>query len=178
MKLIAALSTTLVSAFFSLSTTMPAHAGTVDRVESLSPVLSCQPALPAYEGKVRKRPLAMVNEGTSTAYVTCGLTSDENSPYSEWPGPRMVMIEVANYAGTSSATVNCTLVEPLGYYYPLAIEVTAGTSSQSYWLAYSLTEGQGFGQRWTFYRPAISCALPPQTQINTIYEFHLASTPE
>jgi hypothetical protein len=154
-----------------------AHAEVADRIESLSPVLSCQGALPAYEGKLRKRPMALVNEGSTTAFVTCGLTADENGPYSDWPGPRALEIEVANYTGTSDTTVKCTVAEVLGYYYPVDIEVAAGTSSQYLWVAYPLTEGQAFGQRWTFYRPAISCALPPGTQINRVYEFHLASSP-
>ena len=32
---------------------------------------ACQAALPAYEGLIRKRPMAIQNEGVSTAFVTC-----------------------------------------------------------------------------------------------------------
>ena len=177
MNVVTALNAAWCSVVLSLCMIAPAHAGNSDPVESLSAVLSCQSSTPAHEGKLRKRPMALVNEGTTTAYVTCGLISDENSPYTEWSGPKMVMIEVANYNSMSAVTVNCTLVEVLNYYYPLAIEVGAGTSSQGNWHAISLTEGQVFGQRGTFYRPAISCALPPGTQINNIYEWHLGSAP-
>src|SRR5690606_41548022 len=35
----------------------------------------CQAALPNFEGQIRKRPLAIQNEGTATAFVTCSPTS-------------------------------------------------------------------------------------------------------
>lgn len=36
-----------------------------------SAVAACQGALPAYEGTLRKRPLAMQNEGTAPAFISC-----------------------------------------------------------------------------------------------------------
>lgn len=36
----------------------------------------CQAALPAFDGLVRKRPLAVQNESTGHAFVTCSLTTD------------------------------------------------------------------------------------------------------
>lgn len=33
----------------------------------------CQPALPTFDGNIRKRPLAVQNEGSSNAFITCSL---------------------------------------------------------------------------------------------------------
>ena len=36
----------------------------------------CQPALPTFDGSIRKRPKAVQNEGTSIAFITCGFSGD------------------------------------------------------------------------------------------------------
>lgn len=36
----------------------------------------CQPALPAFDGLIRKRPQAVQNEGTADAFVTCSVPVD------------------------------------------------------------------------------------------------------
>ena len=40
---------------------------------------NCQAALPVFDGLVRKRPLAVVNEGDGEAFVTCALLTQEVS---------------------------------------------------------------------------------------------------
>lgn len=62
----------------------------------------CRPALPAFDGRVRTRPLALVNESSSVAWVTCALTGDILG--------RTSFIEVVFSGGNLMGTRTCTLV--------------------------------------------------------------------
>jgi len=50
------------------------QAVTVTRVWSANPSSYCQAALPVFEGAIRKRPLAVQNEGSTNAFITCSMT--------------------------------------------------------------------------------------------------------
>ncbi len=39
----------------------------------------CQTALPVFDGNVRKRPLAVTNEGTSNAFISCSIPKGPDS---------------------------------------------------------------------------------------------------
>lgn len=63
----------------------------------------CQAALPVYEGLIRKRPLAMTNEGTTTAFVTCSFTRITG----DWvEDARQVTLHIR--LGPDGATFTCT----------------------------------------------------------------------
>lgn len=51
----------------------PANAADMVRTHSFNAPAHCQGALPNFEGNLRKRPLALHNEGASTAFVTCAV---------------------------------------------------------------------------------------------------------
>ena len=48
-----------------------AQAVTVNRDYLSHGTANCQSALPVFDGNIRKRPAAVANEGTATAFVTC-----------------------------------------------------------------------------------------------------------
>lgn len=54
----------------------PGRADAVEVIRAFraNPTSYCQAALPVFEGNIRKRPLAIQNEGTSAAFVTCSFT--------------------------------------------------------------------------------------------------------
>jgi len=52
-----------------------ASAVDLERLSMANAVGRCQGALPNYEGAIRKRPLAVQNEGTGSAFVTCAFLS-------------------------------------------------------------------------------------------------------
>jgi hypothetical protein len=53
-----------------------AHAYFQSRVLIANPVSYCQAALPVFDGNIRKRPLALRNEGQGSAFVTCSFTAE------------------------------------------------------------------------------------------------------
>jgi hypothetical protein len=65
----------------------------------------CQAALPSYEGQIRKRPLAIQNEGTAAAFITCSPSSLQYVPMQDFGHG----VFLANNSA-ASVTVNCTAV--------------------------------------------------------------------
>jgi len=66
----------------------------------------CQGALPAFETSIRKRPLAVQNEGEATAFVTCSF----NNPGTNTGGSRISGATVYLQNMGSARTVSCTAV--------------------------------------------------------------------
>lgn len=76
-----------------------ANATKINRVDKANATNSCSPSLPFFEGVVRKRPLAVQNEGSELSYVSCSFsnTGTLNS----------VSITLINLSGTPK-NVDCT----------------------------------------------------------------------
>jgi hypothetical protein len=140
-----------------------AGAVTILRSENVLAAGACQAALPAFEGQVRKRPVAVQNEGWAPAFVTCAL---ESTTYFETGGFATTIGIYLTNTGGATATVTCTLVDAgSGYnnpvYQPKSANVSSGGNSTSIlWTAAADNGGAGYAF------PAISCNLPPGTGIN------------
>src|SRR5690606_38287655 len=64
----------------------------------------CAAARPAFEGRVRKRPLALQNEGTATAFVSCAPPQFTGIAGDPELGLQIMLVNL----GDAPATVNCT----------------------------------------------------------------------
>lgn len=80
---------------------LESHAADVTRDHVRAAADVCRPALPAYDGMIRVRPLAIVNESSSVAWVTCAVTGDMVGTTS--------VIEVV-FTGAGNGIRTCTLV--------------------------------------------------------------------
>lgn len=132
----------------------------------------CQAALPTFEGLIRKRPLAVQNEGEANAFVTCAYTSDTQS--SGNPGTSSF---VASFINNSPAqmTVTCTAV--VGFSSGSATYITkespiilpGGVATSS--IAWTSADNGGVA-----YAPNLpvnlSCNLPPGAGIATLTITH------
>lgn len=84
-----------------------ASAVTQNRSSTSNAVGRCQGALPSFEGAIRKRPLAVQNEGAINAFVTCAFLSDQTNDS---------VSSFGLYARTSGgADVNLTCTAVMGY---------------------------------------------------------------
>lgn len=83
-----------------------ARAGTVPHVLMQQAVGNCQAALPVYDAMLRKRPLAIVNEGSANAYISCALPGEMNTGIGGVIG---VEFGFTNY-NPEPVAVTCTLV--------------------------------------------------------------------
>lgn len=96
------------SALLSVSLLMSTDAEALDRnrIDVSGPTNYCQAALPVFEGNIRKRPLAVQNEGTSNAFVTCSFQTRLFTSTDE-------VTEIELYVGNSNSTatdITCTAV--------------------------------------------------------------------
>ncbi len=82
-----------------------AHAVTQPRQSVSLPTNYCQAALPAFEGLIRKRPLAVQNEGQATAFITCSYPSGEGR-FSGSVTTRVWQYFLNN--SEADITINCT----------------------------------------------------------------------
>lgn len=113
----------------------------------------CQAALPMFDANVRKRPLAVVNEGKTDAYVTCSYPVEVNTHD---------VTEVQAYLSNHTAItkdVNCTMVDgydqgDVTYISKTTRSYDDGRYESEDWTS-SDNGGNSFGGT-----VSISCALP------------------
>lgn len=87
-----------VAAVVGLAASMPADA--VTHVTASNATNYCQTALPVFDGNVRKRPLAVQNEGSSNAFVSCAMNTED--------GPAFAAEVWFHSNSGSAADVTCT----------------------------------------------------------------------
>lgn len=116
---------------------------------------ACTGTLPTFEGALRKRPKAIANEGTTTAFVTCSALSDQTGPR-----PTAVLAWFTN-RGAAAATVNCTMID--------GDEFNGSTAfPKSKVFAAGLFDGMVWTPSGPTFRASVSlsCALPPGVELN------------
>lgn len=148
---------------------LPATAAAVDEemVTSANATANCQGALPNFEGSIRKRPLAVQNEGTATSFVTCSFSSEHDAD-----DRRQVTFFGAYMINRSSAARNVTCTGVAGFdgndenvYVSKTISLPPNGSAQGEML-FSPADNGGLG-----YYPLVSmsCSIPPGVGINDTY---------
>lgn len=135
-------------------------AGAVElpRVFSSNPAGRCQAALPAFEGQIRKRPLAIQNEGTAAAFVSCAFRSQVSATELQ-----AFTLAFASFDGATHS-VSCTGIT--GYntgtnqYMVKTVTVPATGQSALSWIP------ADFGGAFNYNLLSVSCSLQPGAGIN------------
>lgn len=133
-----------------------AHAATSPRLNFQNAAGFCQPALPAYEGSIRKRPTAVANEGSSNAFVSCSsLTQAEDST-----GMSEIYLVLYN---RTAAPINatCSLVHSYqagGTIIPKTLSIPANDRAFFQWTAAEVGFPSIRFANW-------SCNLPPGVDV-------------
>ncbi len=158
------ITTLLLSAYAS-----PAASATVQALYRSSAAGICQSSYPATAGALmRARPLALQNEGSSTAFVTCAFPTFGIGEGPGWPGLGLVLVNLTE----SNVAVTCTLVSGASrdgavYYQPKTSTVPAGSVDS--FMMFLPTEIPG--QPPTIPSPNLSCALPPGVGIQYLWYY-------
>lgn len=122
----------------------------------------CQSALPAYESGIRKRPLAVQNEGADDAFVTCAFTT-------QWGGDLTDVTIGFRSAGNATATVSCTGVTGTqGASQPNIYVIKSATLPSSNavgWNGNDYDTGDGSIPGNAYF--SVSCKLPPGVGITS-----------
>lgn len=135
------------------------------RVFRANPTAFCQGALPAFETAIRKRPLAVQNEGTTNAFVTCSFLS-QGSIDSSTTNPNDVLVYFNSVSGTN-VPISCTGVS--GYagganeFVVKSVIVPANGQAQITWNSADFAGAPANFPSGLF---SISCNLPPGGAIN------------
>ena len=143
------------------------HADTRTLVSQANAVGPCQAALPSFEGLVRKRPAALVNEGAANAFVTCSPDTFQGMP----SGGDHYGLLFRNY-NADAITITCTAVfadgagNP-GWSMPKSVTLAANSTAQLWWNA---IDNVPVGNNMSF---NTSCALPPGGAITTVFRNQL-----
>ncbi len=97
----------LLATLLGLAGSLPAPTQAAYRVAVLgsTAVGACQPALPTYDGNIRKRPLAIQNEGSTVAFVTCSFPTDATA------GSFFKAFMNLDNSSAAARSVTCTLVQ-------------------------------------------------------------------
>jgi len=144
-----------------------AGAVTINRHHFSHGTASCQAALPVFDGNIRKRPLAIANEGNSNAFVTCD-TDNVNDAAS---GARFHLIVLAFVNRSSQpVTVSCTLVDGVSYGLPLYFPKMTGPIAVNAVGTLAWFPSDNGGSK--FGVPATSCDLPPGVEIAVVGFFY------
>lgn len=136
-----------------------------------SAVANCQPALPAFDGLIRKRPRALQNEGGSSAFVSCSFTGDVFSI----DGRTVQASAVLTNNTSSMMSVTCTLINgefTVPNYLPKTLAIASGGFTQFSWSAVD----NGGNNLTPFV--SMSCSLPPGIGISNIFSSYLMSVDE
>lgn len=138
----------------------PGDAQAVVRQRALftNPAGICQAALPAFEGQIRKRPLAIQNEGSSNAFVTCAFTSQ-----AEATSVIMYFAGVDNVAREITCTGVTGFNKGLNQFVTKTIALPASVSSSMTW---SPADFSGGSSTFPDARFSVSCNLTPGVGIN------------
>lgn len=152
--LISALGTALLALGFNPA----AHALDVLSTTGSGAVGDCQPAVAGGDAFIRRRPLAVINEGSQTQFATCAYTTEEISINVVGFNTKLTNISAV------PASVTCTAVvgeeSQSAQYFVKSIDLAAGATGT---LAWSAADNGGL----LFAKSvAISCALPPFVGLN------------
>lgn len=117
---------------------------------------SCQAALPAFEGQIRKRPLAVQNEGTASAFVTCSFMGTNQTIGGGISGVELAAANRTNSDIVLTCTMIAGTVSDFALFFPKTITLPANsTFSVVRWTASDDNGGSAFGPVTN-----VSCNLP------------------
>ena len=163
-----ALLTIAVASAYSIS----ANAVETDHANAAGPTARCQSALPVFDGNVRKRPLAVQNEGLRNAFITCSFEVDAGNAIGNGP----VLLDTYFTSTVGPININCTAVSGFqggtNEYLNQTIAIDPTDPEEPYgngvWIDTDFEAGLGSGLI------SISCNLPPGVGINDTYVFWVA----
>lgn len=139
----------------------PASAVDKTRIDKFNAPAFCQGALPNFEGHLRKRPLALKNEGTANAFVSCVVAGRSRRT--------QVLAYVVNDT-PASVPLTCTAVtgtegSPDSHY---SIKTVWSAAGQPQLLTWAPTDFPPNGAYLPSDYFALSCNLPPAAGLLSI----------
>lgn len=144
-------------------------AAAANRQSASQAVNYCQSALPVFDGNIRKRPLAVQNEGTGTAFVTCSYPSGEGRGSGGSVTTQVWQYFISN--ADADLILNCTGVSGVtlesAQFIVKSTVLPAGASSVLVWSAEDFAGAPAVFPSHSVF--SISCSLPPGAGLRQSY---------
>ena len=125
----------------------------------------CKAATSAFAAGTRYRPLAVANESSSNAFVTCNWQGDDRT--GSVRAAKRLSVVVSNFH-TAPQSVTCTLVNghqtgglTFASYVAKTVSIPAGGFAELAWVPGEVANSKPSG----IDRPSLSCSLPPQAAL-------------
>lgn len=129
------------------------------RAHYISATAVCSGPLPVYDSNLKRRPLGILNQGTSNVFISCSVPSDYEGDMTSTSNVVEVMFTSFGAAGT----VNCTLNAGYRAVSGSVAATTSVTAGGTNYLAWSNINKM---DTWGSYN--FSCVLPPDMEMNLI----------
>lgn len=140
------------------TTTQDAFAVTASRVYFNNAAGICQSALPIFDGNIRKRPTAVANEGTTTAFVSCSFSSNATSTL----GASKVQLTLFN-RNASTILATCTMNPNFLAGGPLPLIPKTNMTAANARTDFLWNAADNGGNNYLFMN--FSCGLPPGVDV-------------
>jgi hypothetical protein len=127
---------------------------------------ACQAALPVFDGHIRKRPLAVQNEGTAPAFVSCSFLDPTLLGST---GVTNVFLYADNNTG-APVVLACTLVTGFSNYYPTYYPKSITMNSGINLIIWDATDNAG--NNFNNYTINVSCNLPAGTGLSASFLYY------
>ena len=138
---------------------VPAASAATYRAHYISATAVCSGPLPVYDANLKRRPLGILNQGTSNVFISCSVPSDFEGDLTN--GSNVVNVLFTSFG--AGGTVNCTLNAgrrgssgSVG----ATVNVDAGGSNTVIWNNINKVDS------WGSYN--FSCSVPPDIEMNLI----------
>jgi len=155
----------LFSASCFLGLSLSAGAAELARVDVQGATGMCKAATSAFAAGTRYRPLAVANESSSNAFVTCNWQGDDRT--GSVRAAKRLSVVVSNFH-TAPQSVTCTLVNghqtgglTFASYVAKTVSIPAGGFAELAWVPGEVANSKPSG----IDRPSLSCSLPPQAAL-------------
>jgi hypothetical protein len=157
------LTSTAVICLISLASPGAASAVTQSRIFQANSTALCQSAMPVFDGLIRKRPLAVQNEGSSDAFVTCSFLEQGIKAITA------AQVWASSHDGAAH-TLTCVGITgfnggPNEY---VAENVTLAATGEPGYLFWEAAQFAGSASTFPSSYFSVSCKLPPGVSLNQL----------
>ena len=139
-----------------VATAAAADAATITKLATSTGTAACSPALPAFEGVIRKRPLAIQNEGDASAFISCSMTTVVSTGLASATNAYLGLYNNA----AAQLSVTCTLVAGVPGAFTTGYSTKTINVNPSSWAELNWTPGD-IAPTALVMSPNVSCNLPP-----------------
>jgi hypothetical protein len=129
------------------------------RAHYISATAVCSGPLPVYDSNLKRRPLGILNQGTSNVFISCSVPSDFEGDQTDASNIVEVHFTSFGAAGSVSCTLNAGFRGSSGSV-AASTSVSAGGSSYVAWTGIDKVNS------WGAYN--FSCNIPPDMEMNLI----------